>query len=171
MLAESGFTLCNGGYDGTMAAAARAATEAGGETVGVTMAAAGPIGPNPWIHHKIRCASLPERICRLLQEGDAYVILPGGTGTLAEIGLMLDLANKHLMRLKPIVFVGAFWQPLLDLLACEPVLREQSNRRGVKGVSMRGQVACADDVVAAVHLLQAELDRAALGPDESLLER
>ena len=58
-LAERGLALCNGGYGGTMLAAARAARLAGGTAIGVTLSGS---APNPRITREIPCGSLVERI-------------------------------------------------------------------------------------------------------------
>src|SRR5437763_16461998 len=89
LLAESGFGVANGGYAGLMEASARGAREAGGHTIGVTCTV-WPQAANPWIVEEVRANSFPERIMKLIHLGAAYVVLPGGTGTLAELALSWD---------------------------------------------------------------------------------
>lgn len=84
MLASGGFTICNGGYGGTMEAAARGAHEAGGHTVGVT-AGIFDRRANKWIKEVVSTNTLVERLLKLIELGDAYVLLRGGTGTLLEL--------------------------------------------------------------------------------------
>src|SRR5689334_11099528 len=82
LLAEKGYAVCNGGYGGLMEASSRGAREAGGHTIGVTCAI-WPRAANRYIVEEIRTQSFPERLLTLVERGDAYVVLPGGTGTLA----------------------------------------------------------------------------------------
>lgn len=114
-LARGGFVVCNGGYAGIMEASARGAKEAGGSTVGVTLEAfAGRA--NRWIDDEIRVRSLTERLAKLVDMGDGYVILKGGTGTLLELAYIWELTNKKLMPEKPIVVLGDFWKGVVDTL-------------------------------------------------------
>ena len=119
MLAQAGFTIANGGYGGTMLAAAKAAAEAGGEIIGVTCSAFKG-KPNEYITREIVADSLDERLDTLIKLGQGYVVLPGGTGTLLELAKVWELKNKGFLEAdKPIILVGAFWQPLLDLIASD----------------------------------------------------
>jgi uncharacterized protein (TIGR00730 family) len=115
-LAESGFTICNGGYGGTMEATARGAREAGGQTIGVTVSSFSGRAPNKWIQEVIECPTLLQRMTHLIERGDAYVILKGGTGTLLEFAAVWEFMNKGLMREKPIIVLGPFWNGVVDAL-------------------------------------------------------
>ena len=120
LLAQAGFTIANGGYGGTMLAAAKGAAEAGGKIVGVTCSAFKASTANEYISREIVTDSLDERLDTLMKLGQAYVILPGGTGTLLELAKVWELKNKGFLEAnKPIILVGAFWQPLLDLIASD----------------------------------------------------
>jgi uncharacterized protein (TIGR00725 family) len=114
-IAELGLTLCNGGYGGTMEAAARGAVEAGGHTIGVTCLRFGRGGPNPYIRQEIPTFDLFQRLRTLLLLGRAYVVLPGGTGTLVELALAWELLNKSLVRGgRRLILLGDVWQPVID---------------------------------------------------------
>lgn len=120
LLAEAGFVIANGGYGGTMEAAAKAATEAGGKTIGVTCSAFSGAVANKYISREIVTSSLDERLETLIKLGEAYVILPGGTGTLLELAKVWELKNKgFLNQSKAIILVGEFWKPLVDLVAAD----------------------------------------------------
>lgn len=119
-LAECGLAVCNGGYGGLMEASARGASDAGGHTIGVTCAI-WTRRANPWIKEEVRTGSFPERIVTLITRGDAYVVLPGGTGTLAELALAWELMNKSALSAtvggtKPLLLLGSYWQPVIDCL-------------------------------------------------------
>jgi hypothetical protein len=117
-LAEAGFSVCNGGYGGVMEASAKGATEAGGLTVGVTVNH-WERNVNAWIQREIKTSHLIDRLTKLVELGDAYVILKGGTGTLLEFACVLELTNKDLMPRKPIVLVGDFWGKIVETLRME----------------------------------------------------
>jgi uncharacterized protein (TIGR00730 family) len=119
-LAEAGFTIANGGYGGTMLAAARGARQAGGKTIGVTCKAFGRKGPNEFIAEEIETDNLNQRIARLIELGDAYVVLPGSTGTLLELADIWELTNKGFVNPpKPIILLTDFFRPLLDIIAAD----------------------------------------------------
>lgn len=120
VLAEAGFTIGNGGYGGTMLAAAEGAAKAGGQVVGVTCSAFKSSRPNEFVTRNIVTASLDERLDTLIKLGRAYVVLPGGTGTLLELAKVWELKNKgFLAGGKPVILMGEFWRPLVDLVAVE----------------------------------------------------
>ncbi len=128
-LAHAGFTIANGGYGGTMLAAAKGAAEAGGKIIGVTCSAFKDSEANKYISREIVTDSLDERLDTLLKLGQAYVVLPGGTGTLLELAKVWELKNKGFLNNdKPIILVGGFWQPLLDLIAID----DPDSRRHIK---------------------------------------
>jgi len=135
-----------------MEAAARGARQEGGRVVGVTLER-GTGRPNRWLDEVHPQPDLPARIMELLDRGDGYVVLGGGTGTLAEIGMLLELQNKGLVPRRPVVFLGRFWRPLLELLRDEPLLREQAPFQPVEGAEMLGLVACTDSPEAAARYL------------------
>jgi len=113
--------------------------------------------PNPYLDEVLEQPDLPARIVCLLRRGDAYVVLPGGTGTLAEIGMMLEFQNKAILPRRPMVFLGEFWRPLLGLLEDESLLRDPSPFRPVEGVELLGAVALAESPEAAARYLERHL--------------
>ncbi|OHB60274.1 MAG: hypothetical protein A2167_02270 [Planctomycetes bacterium RBG_13_46_10] len=146
LLAQAGFTIINGGYGGTMEAAAKGAAEVrhefrresgdfapnrrtgdivpnrrtGGEIIGVTCSAFKSSKANKYVSRTIVTGSLDERLDTLIKLGQAYVVLPGGTGTLLELAKVWELKNKGFLETgKPIILVGSFWKPLVDLVAID----------------------------------------------------
>lgn len=116
--AEAGYAIANGGYGGTMLAAAMGASQAGGHTIGVTCGAFGTRPANRFIKEEVRCGSLPERLAKLVELGDAYVVLRGGTGTLLELAEVWELTNKRFLSpAKPIIITHGFWEPLAEMMA------------------------------------------------------
>jgi uncharacterized protein (TIGR00725 family) len=119
-LAQAGFVVANGGYGGTMLATAKGAREAGGTVIGVTCSAFKNSVANEYVTREVATESLRERLHHLIQAGDAYIVLPGGTGTLLELASVWELKNKRFLdRAKPIVLLGDFWKPLVDLVCLD----------------------------------------------------
>jgi uncharacterized protein (TIGR00730 family) len=120
VLAQAGFSIANGGYGGTMVAAAKGASQASGEIIGVTCKAFKKSSPNRYITREISTNSLDKRLDTLIRLGQAYIVLPGGTGTLLELAKVWELKNKgFLEKKKPIILIGKFWNPLIELLAID----------------------------------------------------
>jgi uncharacterized protein (TIGR00730 family) len=127
LLAEAGYAVCNGGYRGLMEASARGAREAGGHTIGITCVI-WPRPANPYIVEEVRTQNFPERLMTLIERGDAYVVLPGGTGTLAELAMCWEMMNKGSLSKtvggrKPLLAAAPYWQPVIDCLRQEGQLR------------------------------------------------
>ncbi len=117
LMARAGFAIANGGYGGTMSAAAKGANEAGGKIIGVTCSAFKGSKANQYITREIITDSLDERLDKLVKLGQAYIVLPGGTGTLLELAKVWELKNKGFLKTdKPIILLGDFWKPLIELL-------------------------------------------------------
>ena len=120
LLAQAGFTIANGGYGGTMLAGAQGAAQAGGEVIGVTCSAFKSTRANEYTTRVIVTRSLDERLEKLAELGQAYVVLPGGTGTLLELAMVWELKNKGFLNAnRPIILIGEFWKPLVDLVATD----------------------------------------------------
>lgn len=120
LCAESGFDICNGGYGGLMEASARGAHAAEGLTIGVTCDV-WPMRANKWIKEEIRTSTYPERLMTLVARGDAYVVLPGGTGTLVELALAWELMNKSVLSgtvggRRPLLVWEPYWRPVIECL-------------------------------------------------------
>jgi uncharacterized protein (TIGR00730 family) len=114
-LSLAGFSVCNGGFGGIMEASARGAKEAGGKTIGVTFNIKRRAA-NSWIDENIHVPALIDRMMKLVELGDAYVVLKGGTGTLLELAAVWEFINKGLLAEKPIVIIGDFWSGVVETL-------------------------------------------------------
>ncbi len=120
-LAGSGYTVANGGYDGTMHASALGAKDAGGSTIGVTCAVFANyrgkvMKANACIDQEICHEDILRRIEAMMNMSAAYVILEGGTGTLSEFGIVWEYVCKGLIAPRPIFVVGAFWLPVVEVV-------------------------------------------------------
>ncbi len=108
-LAKNGFNICTGGYKGIMEAASKGAFDNGGLVYGVTVDL-WDSEPNPYITIEVREKRLFDRIEKLIELGDAYIILQGGTGTLLEFASVWEYANKNLQQPKPIICQSQMWK-------------------------------------------------------------
>lgn len=127
LLAHAGFTLCNGGFGGTMEASARGAKEADGKTIGVITDAFGKREANAYVDEIIATNSLVDRLTTLIQLGKGYVVLKGGTGTLLEFAAVWEYLNKGLISGKPVITIGDYWNAVISTLGGE-VARGESHR-------------------------------------------
>ena len=119
LVARAGWTVINGGYGGIMEASARGAKERDGRVIGVTMESFSPQA-NPFTDETVCAANLWERLRTLINRADAFIALPGATGTLAEVAVAWELMSKRLMPPKPLVFLGEFWRPLHNMMVTGP---------------------------------------------------
>ena len=110
-IGEMGFNVCNGGYYGTMEASAKGCLEKGGNPIGVTVREFGNTTPNPYIKRNIVADTLFERLRVLIDSGDAYVVLPGNTGTLVELSLVWEYYNKGSSN--RMIFVHSYWKEVI----------------------------------------------------------
>jgi uncharacterized protein (TIGR00730 family) len=115
LLAKNGFDVCTGGFFGIMEAVSKGAVENGGEAIGVTVNNWGPDG-NKYLTKEIKCSSLFERINKLIETGDGFVILQGGTGTLLELAAVWELSNKGIMDSKPIACHSSMWEEITSVM-------------------------------------------------------
>lgn len=123
-LAAVGYVVANGGYDGIMAASAKGAKDAGGRTIGVTCSIFSPyrgqgLSANPYIDREIHCDNVLDRIMTMIRLSAGYVVLPGGTGTLSEFGLVWEYVSKGLIDSRPIFVVGDFWRPMVERMIAD----------------------------------------------------
>lgn len=117
LLAKAGFTIVNGGYGSTMLASAKGAKDAMGETIGVTTDEYADQGArkNQFIDREIRVPTWRERLFKLMDLGDGFVVLNGGTGTLVELATAWEMAAKGFHD-KPIVVLGRHMKSVVRAL-------------------------------------------------------
>jgi uncharacterized protein (TIGR00730 family) len=122
-LARAGFAVLNGGYGGTMEAAAAGARAAGGRAIGVTCAEfTFRAGPNSHLAEVIEAPTLFARLEHLVRDAAAYVALPGGNGTLVEVALAWEYLRRGLIGPRPLVAWREPWQPIFERLSDGPYL-------------------------------------------------
>jgi uncharacterized protein (TIGR00730 family) len=116
-LGEAGFAVITGGAGGIMAAANRGATEAGAPSIGLVIDLPFREPENPWIDRPVRFHYFFTRKIMFVRYACAFVVFPGGFGTLDEMFEALTLIQTRKIRGFPVVLVGrGYWQPLVDWL-------------------------------------------------------
>ena len=127
-LARAGFAICSGGYYGAMEAVSRGAHEAGGRAIGLTT----PfyrLEPNAWLDEVIEIERWQDRLFALVEKGEGYVVLKGGTGTMLELAAVWECLNKRALEPRPCVAMD-FWAPVLDCV--RGVERERNGKRWIE---------------------------------------
>ena len=116
-LAGLGFTVMTGGGPGVMEAANRGAQEAGGYSVGCNITLAHEQYPNQYLDRYVTCHYFFVRKVLLFKYSYAFVVLPGGLGTLDELTEALTLIQTGKIHQFPVVLMGVdYWKPFSDLL-------------------------------------------------------
>jgi uncharacterized protein (TIGR00730 family) len=115
-LVHLGFTVMTGGGPGVMEGANRGAREAGGVSVGCNIELPFEQYPNPYLDRWVICHYFFVRKVLLLKYSYAFVVMPGGFGTLDELTEALTLIQTGKVAQFPVVLIGrAYWQPFLDM--------------------------------------------------------
>jgi uncharacterized protein (TIGR00730 family) len=115
-LADLGFTIITGGGPGIMEAANRGAKERNGVSVGCNITLPKEQQPNRFLDKWFLCKYFFVRKVLMFKYADAFVIMPGGIGTMDEFFEALTLIQTRTIINFPIVLFGkAFWEPLNPL--------------------------------------------------------
>ena len=125
-LTRLGFTVMTGGGPGIMEAANRGAREAGGRSVGCAIRLPHEQSVNRYMDRVVLCDYFFVRKTLLLKYSYAFVVMPGGLGTLDELFEALTLIQTGKIRNFPVVLMGAdYWAPLraqLDVMVREKTI-------------------------------------------------
>ncbi len=116
-LGELGFAIISGGGPGVMEAANKGALKARTASVGLNIELPDEQTPNPYTTKAIIFHHFFVRKIMLVKYATAFVIMPGGLGTLDELTEVLTLIQTHKIKPFPVVlFCSSYWKGLLDWL-------------------------------------------------------
>ena len=116
-IARLGFTVMTGGGPGIMEAANRGAKEAGGRSVGCTIELPSEQPSNAYLDRCVRLHYFFVRKALLVKYSYAFVVMPGGAGTLDELFEALTLIQTAKIKNFPIVIMGTgYWKELIDFM-------------------------------------------------------
>jgi uncharacterized protein (TIGR00730 family) len=117
-IAGLGFTVMTGGGPGVMEAANRGAREAGGRSVGCNIELPHEQEPNPYLDRYVTFRYFFVRKLMLFKYSYAFVVLPGGFGTMDELFEALTLIQTGKIRHFPVVLMGReYWRAIPELFA------------------------------------------------------
>jgi uncharacterized protein (TIGR00730 family) len=115
LLAENGFTVITGGGPGAMEAANRGAMEAGGKSVGLCIQLPCEQASNPYTNVRLNFRYFFVRKVMFVKYAMAYIILPGGFGTMDELFESLTLIQTHRIKPFPVIMLGKdYWKDLVS---------------------------------------------------------
>ena len=114
-LARAGYAVITGGGPGTMEAVNRGASQAGGISVGLGIELPFEQRLNDWVDVGLNFRYFFARKTMFVKYAQAFVIMPGGFGTLDETFEALTLVQTQKVTKFPVVLYGsAYWQGLID---------------------------------------------------------
>lgn len=115
LLVEAGVAVITGGGPGSMEAANRGASEAGGLSIGLGIELPFEEGMNEWVGLGVDFRYFFARKTMFVKYAQGFVVLPGGLGTLDELFEAMVLVQTSKVSQFPIILVDSvFWGPLLD---------------------------------------------------------
>jgi uncharacterized protein (TIGR00730 family) len=115
MLAEAGYSVITGGGPGIMEAANRGCREGGRLSVGCNIELPMEQGLNPYVDLGIEFRYFFARKVMFVKYADAFVIFPGGYGTLDELFEALTLIQTHKVQDFPVILIGTdYWAGMVD---------------------------------------------------------
>ncbi|MCB2192358.1 MAG: TIGR00730 family Rossman fold protein [Deltaproteobacteria bacterium] len=114
-LVEAGFSVITGGGGGVMEAGNKGATEAGGHSVGLNIQLPFEQRPNPYANVRLDFRYFFVRKVIFVKYSVAYIVMPGGFGTLDEMAEALTLIQTKRIRPFPVILMGSdYWSGLVD---------------------------------------------------------
>lgn len=130
-LARKGYTIVNGGGGGIMDASTQGAESAGGETLAITFSPKDAPGFEGkyianQVDEEIKTGNYIERMFKLLEHADCFIIFNGGTGTISEFGTTWVLARLYYPHHKPFILYGEFWEEIVKVMKEKMKLREEA---------------------------------------------
>lgn len=117
LLAQAGYTIITGGGPGIMEAANRGAKDAGGQSIGCNISLPVEQQPNPYVDRFVQFEHFFVRKMMMIKLSSAFVLLPGGFGTLDEVFETVTLMQTGKIEAMPVVVLGGdFWEKMREFI-------------------------------------------------------
>lgn len=114
-LVEAGFAVITGGGGGVMEAGNKGAAEAGGHSVGLNIELPFEQRPNPYANVRLSFRYFFVRKVIFVKYSVAYIVMPGGFGTLDELAEAITLIQTQRIRPFPVILIGSdYWNGLIE---------------------------------------------------------
>jgi uncharacterized protein (TIGR00730 family) len=121
-LAEAGYAVMTGGGPGIMEAANRGCKEAGGFSVGCNIILPNEQKPNDYLDRYVEFEHFFVRKVMMVKYSCAFVVMPGGYGTLDEVFETVTLIQTKKIENFPVIVMGVeFWKHLIDFFSSGPL--------------------------------------------------
>ncbi len=115
LFVKNNFSVITGGGGGVMEAANKGAAEAGGKSIGLNIILPFEQKPNPYANIQLEFKYFFIRKVMFVKYAMAYIIMPGGFGTLDELFEAVTLIQTHRIKPLPVILVGSeYWSGLVD---------------------------------------------------------
>ncbi len=121
LLATNGYVIVDGGGPGVMEAATSGAEKVNGKTISITF---DPVNAPGYegrylgnvTDEEVVTTNYIERMFKLMEYGDSFIIFKGGSGTISEFGAAWVLAKLYYGHHKPFILFGDHWIPIVDAI-------------------------------------------------------
>jgi hypothetical protein len=148
MLAKQGYAVMTGGGPGIMAAANRGAQEGGGLSVGCNIELPMEQGLNPYVDLGVEFRYFFARKVMFVKYADAFVIFPGGYGTLDELFEALTLIQTKKIQDFPVILMGTeYWTGMIDWIRASLLEAAAINAEDVDLLRLTDDPAEACDII------------------------
>jgi uncharacterized protein (TIGR00730 family) len=167
-LAKAGFAVITGGGPGSMEAVNRGACEAGGVSVGLGIELPFEQKLNDWVNLGVNFRYFFARKTMFVKYAQAFVIMPGGFGTLDEMFEALTLVQTHKVTRFPVLLYGTkYWQGLVDWIRESMLPGGKIGEADLELLTVTDDV---DDIVARIIASAETRSEQAAAEDRALIE-
>lgn len=140
-LAQNGYTICTGGGPGLMMAGSQGAKEGGGKTLGLSIKLPHEQKPNDFLDENIMFQNFAQRKIVFSAVSNAYIVVPGGYGSLDELFEVLTLMQCGIIPKAPVVLYNKkYWSPLVDFIKQSLLKEEMINQEDVNMFSIADSI-------------------------------
>lgn len=144
-LAQKGFTICTGGGPGLMQAASEGGKAGGGKTLGLSIKLPHEQKPNEYLDENILFQNFAQRKIVFSAVSNAYVVVPGGYGSLDELFEVLTLMQCEVIKRIPVVLYDKnYWAPMMEFIKGSLLSEKMISPEDVEMIHLAETV---DDVV------------------------